>query len=1004
MLDIKNQVKAKLNFLKKGNQSTMNKDKIYLYPSSILLKQKTFNDKFYSSNNNSTPSLFKSGNNSIKKSINNKYNNNTFNSENYPKKMIKSLSCNSIKLVKSKNKRPLSSTTNNTKNTSTNTKIINSLVNKNDEFKVNDEIDEYNIFNSNYTISIKKSKNRPMSSTLKQSSLKTFNQLIKNTNENKKENIIENIIWDKNKSVKNSRNKNKQYIIKLKNKNENENLRYSTNNDLFQNINIKNSITPSFVKLNSLKNNLFPRTNKNNFSDIKKQTFKSYSMDNPNNNSSKEISKYFFYKDGKSNSVDNIYNANNKNNNNLIHYKNIYYTRKNINNNTFDKIKKYNDAIRIRNDLKNNGLKIEKDKKYSFYKYIEYMDKIEKEELDNYIKDKEKKNIFNIQQIFGDIPSRNKSTKNSLTNKNKNKIKISLNKNNSNENIQNIKINYNQKDEIKTKNNNNNNSNNKFILSTKNSFNKNSFKKNSTKKKSPKKNSPKKNSPKKNSTKINSPKKYSPKKYSPKINSPRRKKQKSRKKRKENDDEYLSSSYTPSDVVINNFDSSKKPKNKDKIENKNKTKTTNNNLIIFEKKRNSFHIDEPKVLLNPEINEQTNRKLTDPNIDQNDKNENNEGIDKNYNNNNDLNYFNYNQQKTNNKETINSGKYNYLRRREKLFILNRRNLMAKQLLLEKIKESEKYLDRKRSSQFIPFFNLKYKHLEDNTKDSQEKILLHKYYKRTKHKFSVRLKNKNSLSYVSSLNSSVNDYMEQYTDIKNIFHDKSFIFKEDEINSDTINKENNEISNNKDNNQNNNNPINSDEKNNYLNEVFNNNSQLDITNNHDNIYNIDDKIEDEFNLEDNKTNSNDNEKMSEFMKLFLEKYRDKIEQKEEVVPEDIFEEINHQFLNIIKENDDIIQSTKKKEEIILFLEFREKMNSLRKFSEKNFNLYILRNYKIILNTLQECKKNKEKEYRINEFLKELNDELNMLYYYKKDISNNMKILNYQPFSSYFKNKK
>ena len=43
---------------------------------------------------------------------------------------------------------------------------------------------------------------------------------------------------------------------------------------------------------------------------------------------------------------------------------------------------------------------------------------------------------------------------------------------------------------------------------------------------------------------------------------------------------------------------------------------------------------------------------------------------------------------------------------------------------------------------------------------------------------------------------------------------------------------------------------------------------------------------------------------------MKKYKYKIEQKENVEPEDIFEEIN-QFLNIIKENHDIIQSTKKK---------------------------------------------------------------------------------------------
>ena len=89
----------------------------------------------------------------------------------------------------------------------------------------------------------------------------------------------------------------------------------------------------------------------------------------------------------------------------MIEYKNVCYSPQNDNNN--NKVKKYNEVIRIRNEKR----KTTKVKRYSFYKYKEYMDKIEKEEIDKYKKEKEKKNLINIKDIFGDNTNRNKIKK-----------------------------------------------------------------------------------------------------------------------------------------------------------------------------------------------------------------------------------------------------------------------------------------------------------------------------------------------------------------------------------------------------------------------------------------------------------------------------------------------------------------------------------------------------------------------------------------------------------------
>ena len=882
--------------------------------------------------------------------------------KNNSNELIKALSLNLKNLIKHENKIPLSSYSNNkNEKISTNQKMYKALIDKNK--KIN--FAEFKNIDLNKNIALSKSKNRPLSSGLRSPKYNIINKSKKANNANNEgkndyeENIIEKI----------------RYTIKLKNKSEmwgvegdkdggGDNLRYKKNNLILKE-NPKHNKVSFYDKLKNMKiNNFNPRTNRINFSKIRENKLKYYSMDNQDKSNSNNIRNYFFYKDGKTKSLDNIFdNKNKKENNNLIHYKNVFYSNKKRNSiNFLDKIRIYNDTIRARNEQikKDKKLNLYSEKRYSFYKYKEYMNQIEKEELDKYKKEKEKQNLINIQEIFCDTTSSgNKSRKNSLIIKYQNPIqnlniiqsKINLRKNNSNEDLKNINLIY--KPEI--------------IKEEPHNSSKNLSKTGKMSKKSS-------------------------------IKSIKRKKKKPKKKKKKENDE--SSSYSQSDIVINNFDSSKEKKN-------NKNKNNNKKYIPnSDKKRNSFKniIDEQKRLFGEEIDIKTNRKMTDPdNIPEDQKDNNNAEILENEINNTEFDIYNYmsmkSKQRAKNIKVYDILKENYLKNRKELMLKNKRNLLAQKLLFEKIKEAEKKQDGKRPSQFVPFMNLKYKHLEDEAKKHKEEMLLNKYYKKTSFKkYNVRLKHKNSLSVSNSLNSSINDIMEHYNEFRNIYKN-NFEFKTEEENIIDNNKiDNNDNISKKENITNEINNVilvsNNDEENSINNDI----NDLFFKKDDNNISKKEDKtIEENENIRNFK-----DDKITEFMRIFLEKYeKSKNNEKDENIPEEAYEFIDNQYLNIMRENDEMIKTSAQKEEVELFLEFREKMNSLEKLSKKDFNLYILRNYITLLSILEECKRDKQKETQINEFLKLLNYDLNMLFYYKKHISHRMKVINYQPFFSYFK---
>ena len=81
-----------------------------------------------------------------------------------------------------------------------------------------------------------------------------------------------------------------------------------------------------------------------------------------------------------------------------------------------------------------------------------------------------------------------------------------------------------------------------------------------------------------------------------------------------------------------------------------------------------------------------------------------------------------------------------------------------------------------------------------------------------------------------------------------------------------------------------------------------------------------------------------------------------------------------------------------------------MISLERYSKKEFNLYLIRNYKYILKILEDCKRDKEREERIDKFLKAMNEDLKINGMYKSELWQDIKVIDYQPFISYNKNQK
>ena len=111
---------------------------------------------------------------------------------------------------------------------------------------------------------------------------------------------------------------------------------------------------------------------------------------------------------------------------------------------------------------------------------------------------------------------------------------------------------------------------------------------------------------------------------------------------------------------------------------------------------------------------------------------------------------------------------------------------------------------------------------------------------------------------------------------------------------------------------------------------------------------------------------------------------------------MLEEMGNNFNNLLEENEAIIKSSTKQEDAELFIGFREKMKSLRMYSKQDLNMYLYRNFDVINNILADCKRDKQKENRINRFIRMLKEDLDQICYKRNNILKSLKVLDFLPF--------
>ena len=670
------------------------------------------------------------------------------------------------------------------------------------------------------------------------------------------------------------------------------NLRYNNNQIHF---------FSSFEKINNIKyKTIFSNRNRKYSSlSTKNRTKQRITFDNQDKityKSMKKINKSNFslYKERKIKSSGNLISSNN-----LIEYKEVICNSPEIPFNiNYYKKRNYNNLIRIRNKQKINN-----DKRYSFYKYKEYMDKIENEKIEIYKKEQEKRKKVNIQKIFHETSIKNKK------NQNNNDINLLNNKLNNN-----IKEDENQSD-IETYKKI---EENKIII----------------------KNSQEKNKINKNKKSINELKKNH--KSMPHTH----KNNKNKKKEKE---EY-ENSYSESDITINNFFDSKKKLDLSKIQKYEKNKFNPEESLISNDIKNDLNINDDDF--NIEM-------LKDKNL----------------------------KNKIGDSEVYELLKKKYFKNKERMMLMNKRNIKAQKLLIKKIIESEKDQKLKRPSQLEPFFNLEFKYTDEEINLFKQKYFS-KYYEKNKNNFTPT-RNKESFNSNNSITKQYNN-----PSPKNIEENKGKTIKEKSNTEDKA-----------DDSKNGNDKLDNDKIGNDITKNNSDNSIIKKEKNNGTIF-INREIN---NLKKSKKNINNNIfKEKGYLKNFIEKYIKNMKKEDdrgkikEEISKKVIEEVNHKFENLIHENEDIIKSNE--EEAELFLGFKEKMVSLAKYSKKEYNLYLVKNYKYIEKVLEDCKRDKEREERIGQFLKALNEDLRMNDMYKSDLWQDIKVIDYHPFISYKKDKK
>ena len=826
--------------------------------------------------------------------------------------------------------------------------------------------------------------------TLKNNSSVELNEISKSLNEKKKSNSLI-ILQKSNNNINTKTNENKinpstsfqnqnqkiKFAMRLNNPHRTthyQNLRYMSNNNDKSNFN--NNMSSN---INSNIYNLFkPESEKEVFPSMPLDRIKSVknlnihvvqSLKNKNKKNS-----FRYYPKSKSLNNSPYYRIRSKdqesiknNDNELIEYKNVLYSSlpNRYNNNMQTKLRQYNNEIRKRNDVKKNKLNSkekEKEKQYSFYKYEEYMDKIEKEELDIYKKNQRKKDEINIKELFQD--------------KSKFVFKIPMNTNRINRFNQINRINLIRFSTNKSKSLSKISSNNKEELALSNKSLKFSYILNNNKSGE--------NNSNNNSNRF--------------IRIPIKTKESQKEKKiifKESNDS--SSSEIP--IIINNYEVKRTG-----IRKLRKTNTVIMQNVMLKKFREEriLYESEPssdisRDQLSAEANNLRKKDLLNLSdfLERNRKDSAIENIPfekissipmKSH------------EIKMKENEIFENLRRNYFQRREKMIKMNRKNLMAQKLLLEKIVEIDKTKNSKLKryrSKFSPFYNLNYKY-SDKEMSKKKKKILDKYYKKNleMNKFSVRVKNKSSMSFFTnnSVNSSQVHLISQANDLKSEYFSINDYFNND-TQRNQIDKEKDIIK------------INPNENNYDIKEIEKIDSKINFEENEKEIIKEKEKEKKiKIKLDEIKLNKMiREEKKKKFENEFFKKYekiiksREKKEQtQKKIITNEMLEEMSNNFFDLLDENEAIIKSSKKIEDVELFIQFREKMNSLAKFSKHELHLYVYRNFQTINNILEECKRDKQRENRINKFIKILKEDLEEICNQRYYILKFLKVLDYTPF--------
>ena len=718
-----------------------------------------------------------------------------------------------------------------------------------------------------------------------------------NSNNHTSQNLI-------NLNSRNNEPSNSIYILDL----QNENLSFEKIRSL-KNLNL--SIIQSFEKPNSNKKNIFQKKNLSS-NIIFPQTVKK----------EKKIKNY--------NRVKN-------NGHDLILYKNVFYSscpERATNNEILNRLRKFNDEIRLRNDKKTISYKTQEKpvkKKYYFYKYKEYMNKIEKEQINAYKFNLKKKKLIDIQKIFGG-DKKGKETNNQQLNNYKTVITGGTN---------------------------------------------NTYKKISVK----------------NARKIN------------------------------NNTDENSSSEMP--MIINNYEIRKTGIRKIRRNNtmsyldKNLVKKKLKEIYFSSNSDNNNTVEHSEENLSAQVNKIKNTDLANFNLnsgeifDKKNKIKNRLGfnIKKNF----DM-PIKEGGGETEDKKIFEILKKQYYQKREIMIKVNRRNLLAQKLLLQKISELDEQNKNAQKNRGTPFFNLNFKYLQRDNISQKKKQILAKYYEKnmSKNQFSVRLKSRSGMSFLtnnSAFSSQMNfdphekdhkpheyfnlkDYLNEdippQKDIKDL--DKVDIIKieneeEDNFDIKEIEKIDSQI---------NFNEIKEEKESHFLNKI-NKKDKEKIKEKKMKLQFDEEKLNKMIKEEKRKKFENDYFKKYEVITKSHEK--DTKQKIEKITPKTI-EKVTNNFLNLLQENDNIIKSIKsykKEEDAKLFIDFKEKMDSLAKYSKKELDLYIYRNLPIINDILDECKRDKLTENRINLFIKLLREDLDEIYSQREIILKYMKVLDYKPFS-------